>query len=76
MGKGDTNRMRVMNSRVVMSWWRKYADGEMEMIDSFLMICLHNRIFCLEQREQKLDQFSTENSMVGESDQCFVLDGL
>ena len=49
---------------------KKYADGE--MIDSFLMIRLHSRSFCLEQQEWRLGQFSAEVNMAGESDQRFV----
>ena len=39
------------------------------MMDLFLMIRLHSRTFCLEQR---LGQFNVEVSSVGEADQRFV----
>ena len=49
---------------------KKYEEGE--MIDSFLMIHLQSRTFCLERRERRLGQFSVEVSSVEEADQRFV----
>ena len=41
-------------------------------MDSFLIIRLHSKAFCLERREQRVGQFKVEVRVAGESDQRFV----
>ena len=42
------------------------------MIESFLIMRLHSRTFCLERRELRVGQFKAEMSEVGESVHRFV----
>ena len=42
------------------------------MMDSFFIMRLHSRAFCLERRERRVGQFRVVISVVGESDQLFV----
>ena len=60
-------------------WWirelkwtggEKYADGG--IMDSFMIMRLHSKAFCLEWRERRVGQFKVEVRVAGESDQRFV----
>ena len=66
-GKWNMNCMRVMSPGIRVRRGGKYEDGE--VMDSFLIIRLHSRTFCLEQREQRVCQFKPE---VSTADHRFV----
>ena len=42
------------------------------MMDSFLIMCLHSRTFCLERREGRVGQFKSEVTRVEGTDHRFV----